>query len=90
MEAHSDKEDLRQKKKSMGGKIWVRVVKGCVKIHREMRGKSVEKSEDVIINSQHVRIVAMLSNLLEVVDNAANNPGEFVTQNGEGHASWSR
>jgi hypothetical protein len=33
--------------------------------------------------------VAMLSNLLEVVDNAANNPGEFVTQNGEGHASWS-
>ena len=79
MEAHSDEEDLRQKKKPMGGKIRVRIVKRCVKIHREMRGKIVEKSEDVIINSQHVRIVAMLSNLLEVVDNAANNSGEFVT-----------
>jgi len=31
----------------------------------------------------------MLSNLLEVVDDPADDPCKFVTQNGEGHASWS-
>jgi hypothetical protein len=53
-----------------------------------MRREIVEESENVIIHRQYVRIVAMLSNLLEVVDNATDNPGEFVTQNGKGHASW--
>jgi hypothetical protein len=44
-----------------------------------MRRKIVEESEDVVINSQHVRIMAVLSNLLEVMDNTTNNPSEFVT-----------
>jgi len=79
MEAYSDKEDLRQKKKPMSGKVLERIIQRRVKIHRKMRGKVVEESENVIINGQHVRIMAMLSNLLEVVDNAANYTGEFVT-----------
>ncbi len=54
-----------------------------------MRGKIVEEFENVVIHSQYVRIVAMLPNLLEMVDDATNNPSEFVTQNGKGHASWS-
>lgn len=89
MKAYADKENLCQKKKPMSGEIRKRVIQRRVKSHREMRGKVVEESENVIIHSQHVRIVAMLSNLLEVVDNATNNPGEFVTQNSERHASWS-
>jgi len=79
METYSDKEDLRQKKKPMSGKVLERIIQRRVKIHRKMRGKIVEESENVIINGQHVRIMAMLSNLLEVVDNAANYTGEFVT-----------
>jgi len=79
METYSDKEDLRQKKKPMSGKVLERIIQRRVKIHRKMRGKVVEESENVIINGQHVRIMAMLSNLLEVVDNAANYTGEFVT-----------
>jgi hypothetical protein len=54
-----------------------------------MRGEIVEEFENVVIHSQYVRIMAMLSNLLEMVDDMTNNPGEFVTQNGKGHASWS-
>jgi hypothetical protein len=79
METYSDKEDLRQKKKPMSGKVLERIIQRRVKIHRKMRGKIVEESENVIINGQHVRIMAMLSNLLEVVDNAANYTGKFVT-----------
>ncbi len=79
METYSYKEDLRQKKKPMSGKVLERIIQRRVKIHRKMRGKIVEESENVIINGQHVRIMAMLSNLLEVVDNAANYTGEFVT-----------
>ena len=89
MEADSDKEYLRQEKKPVSGEIWERIIQRRVKIHREMRRKIVEESENVVIDSQHVRVVAMLSNLLEVVDDAANNPCKFVTQNGEGHSSWS-
>jgi len=79
METYSDKEDLRQKKKPMSGKVLERIIQRRVKIHRKMRGKIVEESENVIINGQHVRIMAMLPNLLEVVDNAANYTGKFVT-----------
>jgi hypothetical protein len=88
MKAYADKEDLCQKKKPVSGEIRKRIIQRRVKIHREMRREIVEESENVIIHSQYVRIVAMLSNLLEVVDNATDNPGEFVTQNGKGHASW--
>jgi len=54
-----------------------------------MGGEIVEKFKNVVIHSQYVGIMAMLSNLLEMVDDATNNPGEFVTQNGKGHSSWS-
>ena len=54
-----------------------------------MRGEIVEEFENVVVHSQYVRIMAMLSNLLEMVDDATNNPSESVTQNGKGHASWS-
>jgi hypothetical protein len=89
MKAYADKEDLCQKKKPVSGEIRQRIVQRRVKIQSEMRREIVEESENVIVHSQHVRIMAMLSNLLEVVNNATNNPGEFVTQNGKGHASWS-
>ena len=90
MKAYANKEYFRQKKKPVSGDIRVRIIQGRVKIHREMRRKIVEEPENVIVYSQHVRIMAMLSNLLEVVDYATNNTGEFVTQNGERHPSWSR
>lgn len=89
MKAYADEENLCQKKKPMSGEIRKRVIQRRVKIHREMRGKVVEESENVIIHSQHVRIMAMLSNLLKVVDNATNNPGKSVTQDSKRHASWS-
>ena len=54
-----------------------------------MRREIVEEFENVVIHGQYVRIMAMLSNLLEMVDDTTNNPGEFVTQDGKGHASWS-
>jgi hypothetical protein len=90
VKAYADKEDLRQKKKPVSGEIWVRIIQGRVKIQRKMWRKIVEEPENVIIHGQHVRIMAMLPNLLEVVDYAANNPGESVTENGERHPSWSR
>jgi hypothetical protein len=75
MKAYADKKDLCQKKKSVSGEIRKRIIQRRVKIHREMRGKIVKESENVIIHSQHIRIMAVLSNLLKVVDNATNNPG---------------
>jgi hypothetical protein len=63
----------------MSGEIRQRIVQRRVKIQGEMRREVVEESENVVIHSQHVRIMAMLSDLLEVVNNATNNPGKFVT-----------
>jgi DUF917 family protein len=88
MEAYSNEEDFRQKKKPVSREVREGIIQGRVKIQREMRRKIVEKSENVIIHSHDVRIMAMLPDLLEVVNNAANNPGKLVTQNGESHASW--
>jgi len=51
MEANSDKEDLRQKKKPVSGEIWERIIQRRVKTHREMRRKIVEESENVVIDS---------------------------------------
>jgi hypothetical protein len=44
-----------------------------------MRGEIVEEFENVVIHSQYVRIMTILSNLLEMVDDATDDPGKFVT-----------
>jgi len=41
--------------------------------------KIVEESKTIIAYGKHIRIMAVLSNLLEVVDYATNDPSKLVT-----------
>ncbi len=50
-----------------------------VVVQGKMWRKIVEESKNVIAYGKHIRIMAVLSNLLEVVDYAADDPSELVT-----------
>ena len=87
MKAYTDEKDLSQKKITMGRKIGVCIIQGRVVVQRKMWRKSVEESENVIVYGKHIRIMAVLSNLLEVVDYATDDPSKLVTENSKGHTS---
>jgi len=48
-------------------------------VQGKMWRKIVKESKNVIAYGKHIRIMAVLSNLLEVVDYAADDPSELVT-----------
>ncbi len=79
MKAYADEKDLGQKKKAVGREIWECIIQGRVIVQRKMWRKIVKESENVIVYGKHIGIMAVLSNLLEVVDNAADDPSELVT-----------
>ena len=63
----------------MGGEIWECIVQGSVVVQTKLWRKGVEESENVIVYGKDIRIMAVLSNLLEVVDYATDDPSELVT-----------
>lgn len=78
MKAYADEKDLGQEKIAMGGEIRECIVQGCVVVQTKMWRKSVEESENVVVYGKDIRIMAVLSNLLEVVDYATDDPSELV------------
>lgn len=63
----------------MSGKIWKCIVQGGVIVQTKLWRKGVEESENVIVYCKDIRIMTVLSNLLEMVDYATDNPSELVT-----------
>jgi hypothetical protein len=78
MKAYADEKDLGQEKVAMGGDIREFIVQGSVVVQTKMWRKSVEESENIIVYGKDIRIMAVLSNLLEVVDYATDDPSELV------------
>ena len=79
MKAYADVIDLGQQKIAVRREVRECIIQGRVVLQRKMWRKIVEESENVIVYGKHIRIMAVLSNLLEVVDYAAHDPSELVT-----------
>lgn len=78
MKAYPDEKDLGQKKIAVGREIWECNIQGRVVVQRKLWRKVVEESENFVVYGKHIRIMAVLSNLLEVVDYATDDPSELV------------
>jgi len=90
MKADSDEQNLCDEKETVDGDVRVNLVEGCVWLHREMWWEIFHELQQVIVELQDLLISALLLDLLEMMDDTANEDSKLMAKNDEGHGRWMR